>query len=465
MKKRIDQIFSTIAIIVLPFVLSILFNLDPNSKIMQLNWQEVTFDQPSQNEKWTNAAQLILRQQPWQSDLWVRLAKKQFTDHQFSQTIQSLNNASSSEPLKFDELIMLGQAYLNSDQSEKAYSIWQGLVNYPNLTSDNYYQLVQTQQTNSDWYGAFQTLLHWQHAEPENREMLYNLALSQLIFDPQNAGDTFALIEDKKLKSVDIVIPKITENENFIYKIVLAGNYLASIDEWNYATAAYGYVTRLDPEYAEGWAYYGNALLRTGKSGYFALEKAVRLSPQSKIARAYLAAYERSQDNFDQSLSIYQNLSKEDPDNIVWLQELGQTYVMAGDLEQALKYFVLATESEPENIECWLALAKFSGNYKYEIQSIGLIAARKALSIDEKNWEANDVMGWLLIILEDYSSAERFLTKAYESNPESDLVNLHLGQLFILVDKKELGNYFLSRSIEFTDDQEIKRLATRFLQP
>jgi predicted Zn-dependent protease len=255
------------------------------------------------------------------------------------------------------------------------------------------------------------------------------------------------------------------ENNNPVYQLILAGNILSKINEWNYAVAAYAYATRLDPDYAEGWAYYGNALTNVGKNGYFALDKAFSLSPQSKIVRAFLASFWRSQNDIDKSLEIYQSLADEEPDQPVWQQELGNTYISAGNLENALKAFQKSVEIDPNNVNNWIILARFCGDFRVEIQEIGLPAARQALAIDANNWEANDVIGWLFLLLGDYTSAERFLTSAFEQAPESDLVNLHLGQVFFLQNKMEAATYFLNRCIEFSENYEIIQLARKFLNP
>jgi len=67
--------------------------------------------------------------------------------------------------------------------------------------------------------------------------------------------------------------------------------------------------------------------------------------------------------------------------------------------------------------------------------------------------------------LEDYTSAERFLTSAYQDAPESALVNLHLGQLFYFQNKTQLSTYFLKRCIEFAENEALIELANKFLSP
>jgi tetratricopeptide (TPR) repeat protein len=464
--KKFETTFLSTALVILPLIFAILFDLTPFSKIIQAKWNLIkSLESTGQEGNWIEEGESILKQQPWQASLWAKLAEKQFTNGNFEGVIDSLKMMEKYQSLNFDQMIMIGQAYMESGQSEEAFEAWQIASTYQNLTRSNYQDLSQLQQTENDWYGAYQTILNWQLNFPDDPNMKYSLVLSQLIFDPHNAAETASKIKNSRLTTIQDEIKNILDNENTIFQYILAGNYLSRIGEWAYASAAYTYATRLDPDYAEGWALYGNALLKLGKNGYFAIEKANNLDTDSKIARAFLASYYRTQNMFEESLSIYEGLSKEEPDQAVWAQEIGNTYVMAGDLENALKYFKEATDIEPDNADNWLNLAEFCGNYKVNLEETGLPAARQALAIDESYWRANDVMGWLYVVLENYTTAERFLTAAYETNPELDIVNLHLGQLFSLEGKKELSTYFLNRSIEFTNSSDIKQLAEKFMLP
>jgi predicted Zn-dependent protease len=464
--KKLENIFFTFYLILLPLLIAISLDLTPFSKSMESFWQKLNLNIiKTQSEHWMENASVILRHQPWQTFLWQQVAENQFEKKDFSGSINSYNQLESLKPLSVEQKITLGHAYWNTDQIEVAYSTWQGILEETDIEEDDFLELVKTQQTANDWYGAYLTLLKWQQLYPESTEMEYPLLLSQIIFDPIAAKENPSFKENKKLQSIPTELNVLIENNNPVYQLILAGNILSKINEWNYAVAAYAYATRLDPDYAEGWAYYGNALTNVGKNGYFALDKAFSLSPQSKIVRAFLASFWRSQNDIDKSMEIYQLLADEEPDQPVWQQELGNTYVSAGNLENALKAFQKSIEIDPNNVNNWIILARFCGDFRVEIQEIGLPAARQALAIDANNWEANDVIGWLFLLLGDYTSAERFLTSAFEQAPESDLVNLHLGQVFFLQKKMEAATYFLNRCIEFSENYEIIQLARKFLNP
>ncbi len=406
-----------------------------------------------------------MRQQPWQANLWLRLAEKQIQNVDLEDAIHSFRVADSISALTVDQTILLGQVYWDANQLENAYVTWQTVINQKDLRAEDLPTLVQIQQSKNDWFGAYQTLLKWKEIDPENKDLVLPLAFSQIIFEPELSVTTITKSNNRKIQSLLPEIELIIEDENPAYQMILSGNLLASIGEWNYASAAYAYATRLAPEYAEGWALYGNALINSGKDGYSSLHKALTLSPKSIITRAFLASYWRTQSDFERSLEIYQELSSDEPGEAIWQQELGNTYILAGNMDKALQAFLNTTKIAPGDSYYWINLARFCGEYKVEIQEIGLPAARKALLIDENNWEAFDTLGWLFLLLEDYTSAERFLSAAYKEAPESALVNLHLGQLFYFQNKNQLSTYFLKRCIEFAESETLIQLANKFLSP
>lgn len=466
MLKRLEKQLPFIVAILLPIFLALALDVSPNSNAIVTHWKNLNLlEGTQQTEEWIENAQSILRSQPWQANLWSRLAEKQFNHANFNEAISSLKKVEAIDSLDVGQTILLGQAYWEANQKESAFNTWQSVIQKQQASSDDFRKLFQIQQTNNDWFGAYQTLLKWQQIQPENEELIPALIYSQIIFEPSIVINSITSAKKGEFQSLIPDIEMIQQEENSVYQMVLSGNLLSSIGEWNYATAAYAYVTRMAPEYAEGWAFYGNALLNTGKDGYTALNKAILISPKSVVSRAYLASYFRSKNDLNRSLEIYEELSNEEPDQGIWQQELGNTYIQLGNPEKALQAFKNATEIEPGNAYFWINLAKLSGDYKLDIEEIGLPAARQSLLVDENNGEALDTLGWLLLILKDYTSAERFLMAAYYQEPESALVNLHLGQLYYFQNKPQLSSYYLKRTIEFADHDELIQIASKFLNP
>lgn len=466
MKKIKGDQIHLVFLIILPMVFILALDLTPFSKSVQTMWQKLeTTSLTENNELWITTASRILEYQPWQLSLWDRLATKQFEQGKFEDSINTLNFILTKKPLTIEQSILLSQAYFEIDLHEKSAEIWRRILDDPGVGPEQLKKLYKIQQKSGDWAGAYQSLKKWHQIDPNHPEALQQLLLSEILYEPEKA---IQIINALALTEFDFVmtdLKTILSSDNTTYRLVLAGNIYAKLGEWNYAVEAYSKVVELDPTYAEGWAFYGNSLINTGENGYFALEKAYNLSPKSKISRAYLASYWSNQKDFQKSIKIYEELIAEDPSEPIWYLELGNTYIQIADLEQAMLAFQKTTELDPENIYYLINLARHSGEFRFEIQNIGIPAARQALLIESQNWEVYDVIGWLYLLEREYTTAERFLSIAHQYFPESPIVNLHLGQLYSLQNRPSLANYYLEKCIKYADDEEMVSLAKKFISP
>jgi tetratricopeptide (TPR) repeat protein len=465
MKKITDQL-PLVFLIILPLVIVFALDLTPYSKSINSLWNSLhTFSLNSKNEEWLRSANTILSYQPWQVALWNQLAQKEFELENHAEVIRSYNTMLMYQPLTVEQSILLSQSYLATGMVEKSDEIWDEIINDPDVKPEQLEIIYQIQQRAGDWLGAYRTIDRWHEVEPNQAEVQHQLVLSQIMFEPEKAMESINDFGLSEFQPILVDLETILDSDNPTYQMVIAGNIFSRLDEWEYAVQVFSKVVELDPNYAEGWAFYGNALMNTGENGFFALDKAINLSPSSKISKAYLAAYWRDQNDLAKSIELYYDLINEEGDEPVWYQELGNTYILNGDTEKALAAFQKTTELAPTNIFYWINLAKFSGDFRLEIQMIGIPAARQAMLIDNENWEVFDVLGWLYLLEKDYTSAERFLSNAFGIAPEKAVVNLHLGQLYSLQNRDELANYYLERCINHADDPELIELAKKFLSP
>ena len=121
----------------------------------------------------------------------------------------------------------------------------------------------------------------------------------------------------------------------------------------------------------------------------------------------------------------------------MWQVELGSSLAEQGDLSAAFGHYQKAVEIAPGISQYWQYLALFSVQYNYDVPAVGLPAARQAVILAPEDPTALDTMGWTLLALEDYASAERFLQQALERDPGYPLALLHLGQLYLQWQEKD----------------------------
>ena len=458
-----------LTLILFPFFIALVFRLNPQSEKLTAAWQRIRISKNNQNAlEILTDYKYLLSQQPWHIEQWDQLANVQKDINDYYGMIDSYQHLRDFKELTVFEQLALSEAYFKTNQSEQAFQVLDHIPEN-DLLSEEYKLIVSAKQQHNDWYSAYQTLLNWYANESEDAFVSYQLGLSQIIFDPENAGDTLLQTVTNnseympKVRAFREGLEEIIKQENLTYRLVLSGQLLSQQSEWEYAIAAFEYVTNIDPEYAEGWALLGNALKYINEDGLSNLKKAQEIDPNSKIAKEMLAVYWRDHNDNFQSMQLLNELAKEDPGEAFWQYEIGNSLIYEGDLYGALDAFQKATMLSPDDSFYWKNLAQFTIDYKILMETIGLSAARQALILTPDDAMSYDLLGVIYLGLENYSMAERFLIQANEKQPLSSLVHLHLGQLYLKTGKINDSYIHLTRSIDLAQNEEIKMMAQNFL--
>jgi cytochrome c-type biogenesis protein CcmH/NrfG len=125
-----------------------------------------------------------------------------------------------------------------------------------------------------------------------------------------------------------------------------------------------------------------------------------------------------------------------------------------------------AVEIEPGNMEFWRYLGRFCVDNVLEVRETGLPAARQALALAPANPNMLDLMGLVMLQLEDETGAERFLQRAISVDPAHAGAHLHLGQLYLNQSKHPLAIIHLIQARESADTSspEVQIIARRLIE-
>jgi Flp pilus assembly protein TadD len=171
-----------------------------------------------------------------------------------------------------------------------------------------------------------------------------------------------------------------------------------------------------------------------------ALERALQLDPQSASNHAYLGLYWQRQSDFVRAGQSFQRAARLEPQNPIWLMNLGELAFLRGDVPTAHAYYLQATVVAPENDLAWRALALFCLQTEGCLRQDGLPAALKARSLAPEDWNSADVLGQVLMALGEDQSARALLTRAVELAPAEAAPRFHLGLIHL-----RGGDTFLAR--------------------
>ncbi len=124
------------------------------------------------------------------------------------------------------------------------------------------------------------------------------------------------------------------------------------MDQWELAAEAFYQAVLKRPDFADAWAYLGEARQHTSlpglassdgqrqeSDGFSELQTALQLDPGSVAAHTLLAFYWIRQSRFDQALESLGKAVALAPDNPILTSALGEIQASSGDLDGAYDFF------------------------------------------------------------------------------------------------------------------------------
>ncbi len=186
----------------------------------------------------------------------------------------------------------------------------------------------------------------------------------------------------------------------------------------------------LDPGFAQAWGYLGVVKNMLGQDGGPDLARAVDLAPDDPLLLVMQAAYLNLQDQAALALPLLEQAASLDPENPAIAAELGQSYILLGDLESARLAYRQATIIAPENAAFWILLGDFSITYEIDIDELAIPALRNALIHDPLSIHAWRSLGYAYHLQGNFALAKRALLRAIELAPSDPASQYYLGLLY-----------------------------------
>jgi Flp pilus assembly protein TadD len=103
-------------------------------------------------------------------------------------------------------------------------------------------------------------------------------------------------------------------------------------------------------------------------------------------------------------------------------------------------------------------------DYSFLIESEGIEAARQATLMNNEDPDTYDIMGLIYLKMNNYVNAERFFIEANKLSPYSSKTLLHLGQLYLLKNEKNLAFFYLTNAVDYAQNEVIKNMALKLLE-
>jgi tetratricopeptide (TPR) repeat protein len=151
------------------------------------------------------------------------------------------------------------------------------------------------------------------------------------------------------------------------------------------------------------------------------------------------------------------------PDDPYLYSELGNILAKVGDLPAAQSAYETAIDLTPQDPLFYRLLAEFALQYQIQIRELALPAARQAIALSSTDPSSLDVMAQVMLVLQDYHSAERFAQSALRADPGFSQAYLHLGISYLFLKEPDLAHQWLSLAETVNPDSWIASQAKRML--
>jgi tetratricopeptide (TPR) repeat protein len=211
--------------------------------------------------------------------------------------------------------------------------------------------------------------------------------------------------------------PKLTLAE----RSARAGQLLAATGDWALAGAAWTRAVDLEPAFPQARAFLGVAMGQTGADGLPPLLLASAEAPDDPVIRLLLGQYLLSGGNPAAAARQLEYASHLDPENPAIAAALGAALAQVGRLDEAAAAYLRAAARDPQDPAFWLLLAEFALHYDYQVESLGIDAARNAVALSPQDPAALSALGMADSLVGDRPTGERLLRSAISLDPSNPL--------------------------------------------
>jgi tetratricopeptide (TPR) repeat protein len=379
---------------------------------------------------------------PWRTGFWEQAGHYALEGGEADTAVEYFSKAAALERLSLAGYLALGDACLKSGDIDSAVKWWRSAQKAGIPDADVYTRLLSVHRQRAEYPAVLADLKALTELQPDNADWQYQLGLVLSATQPEEALPYLsqaaeldpAFGEQTAMLSQKIRIARM--NEDPAFTLLEAGRALGALNEWGLAAEAFQRAAQIRPDYAEAWAYLGEARqqlpgAQAPGEGLAELERALHLDPTSLSAYLLLSLYWQRRGQLDQALAYLDQAATLHPDLPAVQTEIGRILALQGDLNAAQQAYQQAVALAPQDPAYHRLLAAFSLEHNYLLSEVGLPAARRALLLSPNDPTSLDMLGQILLGLDDTTSAKRFFERAIMQQPEFALAHLHLGLIYI----------------------------------
>jgi tetratricopeptide (TPR) repeat protein len=407
---------------------------------------------------------------PWEPALWEKAGDAYLNGKDYYRAEYAYEVASQRQALSPNGYMIWGDTVFALGNPRVALDLWNELMDKggdPSMLLPRIAHAYQDLALYSDEIKAWQKYVVYQ---PDDAAAHYRLGLLLATTSPADAlpelmqADRLDPSLDTSVESLRSALNTAALSDDRAYEFLVSGRALGAIGNWNLAAEAFRNAIAVRADYAEAWAWLGEARQQQGQDGSVEIERAVAFNPDSAMVESLYGLYLQRKKQPKQALAAIQKAAVLEPGNPGWQMALGEAYEQTGDLVTALEYYQSATELSPDEATFWRALAEFSLRNNLDLAGTGLPAARRLVELANNDWQSDDIAGQILLETNNLVGADVLLKKAMELDPTQAAPFLHLGLLYLQTGDRASALSNLNQAKAFDPDGPIGWQASRLLE-
>ena len=435
------------------FIFVVLLGIAPRPHAVRTGLEEARRAQTSDSSR-RAAAELapVAEALPWWPGLWRQAGHAALDGGAPDDAIAYFQRAAERGELAPEDYLALGDAYDQVGETQAAAPAWEQVDSSSSAHPEALTRLVEAHLAGENFAparSALEDLIASSGAEARyafpltslegaSYPLAYHLGLLLAVHAAEAAPPALrrAAEIDPGLadQAADLAesIQAASEEESPGYTALVAGQTLAEHGRWDLAVHAFRRATRLLPDYAEAWAYLGEAYQHLDRQpdALTALEQALESDIDSLAANAFTAIYWQRQGDLAQARRYLKRAARLESRNPALQIYLGELWAQEGELDTAQLYYQNAIDLARRDPAVWRAYADFCLRYSLDLHTQALPAARQAVLLAPDDPDSLDTLGLVLFRLGDRLNAERSWRRALAQDGDHAPTHLHLGVLY-----------------------------------
>ncbi|MEP6894269.1 MAG: tetratricopeptide repeat protein [Chloroflexota bacterium] len=401
---------------------------------------------------------------PWRVDLYELAGHEYYYAKEYTLANDAYQKAFQRHALSAAGWVAWGDVNYWSKDSKRAAEIWDQGLQQPNQSEDLYSRLALIYKEKKDYAKAAEYLQRYTSNHLQDASAHYRLGLLLTLSDPQTAASELITASqldpelDSAVQTLRTALNLASINDAPSEKLVIIGRGLGLVSEWELAQAAFEQASKADEKNAEAWAWLAEAQQQTGSSDALTyLDRALSLNPNSAVVRTLRGLYFQRVGNNREALTEFKAAVVLQPNDPTLYVSIGESYSKLGEMIGALEAYQYAVSLAPEDVSYWRLLAQFCAQNNIHVNDVGIPAAQRAAAIKLNDAGLQDLLGWLLLLNNNYPDAERHLTQALDLDSQNASAHFHLAMVYLQIDNQALAKEHLisARDLGYTDAQVV----------